>query len=292
MRRFTSLSSLNYFRTAAELESFSKAANQLNVTHGAISRAVRLLEEDLSVKLFERRNRSVFLTESGRKLAQSVAQGLGQIEETARIIQENSQSKCITISCEPTLMMRWLIPRLPDFHASHKDIEIQLLAGGGDIVLGTQVDMAIRRNDFSWPERYAAYKLFDESIGAVCRPDRKKNFYTNGRLSPQTRLLNTKTRPEAWGTWEKLKNYNFKQNPTQNFEHFYFSIQAAVAGLGIAIGPHYLVKDDIESGILIAPEGFEEDGSCYFLLAKNQLKKNSAEDVFFRWLSSLIPSKS
>ncbi|AJE48733.1 LysR family transcriptional regulator [Celeribacter indicus] len=115
-QQFTSLPALACFRVAAELESFSKAADRLNLTLGAVSRAVRLLEDDLGTPLFERRNRAVFLTDAGRRLAQVVARGLGEIEEEARRIKAAQAHAPVTVSCEPTLMMRWLIPRMPRGH--------------------------------------------------------------------------------------------------------------------------------------------------------------------------------
>ncbi len=114
-QHITSLPALACFRVAAELESFSKAADRLNLTHGAVSRAVRLLEEDLGTSLFERRNRAVFLTDAGRRLAQVVARGLGEIEEEAQRIKAEHANAPVTVSCEPTLMMRWLIPGCRNF---------------------------------------------------------------------------------------------------------------------------------------------------------------------------------
>ncbi|WP_415716193.1 LysR family transcriptional regulator [Roseibium sp.] len=95
----TSLPSLNCFRAAARLESFSLAAGELNLTHGAISRAVRLLEEDLGTALFERRNRRVFLTEDGRSLARAVDDGLGRIEQEVMRLQERRKALSVTLSC-------------------------------------------------------------------------------------------------------------------------------------------------------------------------------------------------
>ncbi|MGR7923225.1 LysR family transcriptional regulator [Zobellella denitrificans] len=110
-----------------------RSAERLSLTHGAISRAVRLLEDELGVALFERRGRRVFLTDAGRKLAEAVRQGFGVIAATARELRESGKGRPLTISCEPTLLMRWLIPRLPQFQALHPDVSVQLVAGGGPV---------------------------------------------------------------------------------------------------------------------------------------------------------------
>ncbi|MGR3454223.1 LysR family transcriptional regulator [Pseudooceanicola sp.] len=265
---FTSLPALVCFRAAAEHESFSKAAEHLNLSHGAISRAVRLVEYDLGVALFERRNRAVFLTEAGRRLAIAVSAGLDQIETAGRAIREDVGTEVITVSCEPTLMMRWLIPRMPGFDRLHPGREVRLIAGGGEVFLGRGIDLAIRRNDFSWPEGYNSRVLFEERIGPVCRTEDVHRFFDGDRVRENAPRLQSDTRPDAWKTWSEIGGEPMVDQPPHRFEHFYYSLQAAVAGLGVAIGPWHLVRDDIETGLLVAPSGFRPDGSSYVLLSR------------------------
>lgn len=280
----TSLPALACFRVAAELESFSKAAERLNLTHGAVSRAVRLLEDDLGTQLFERRNRAVFLTDAGRRFAHVVARGLGQIEEEALRIKAEHVSAPVTVSCEPTLMMRWLIPRMPQFHAEHPAADIRLLAGGGPVSLGSGVDLAIRRNDFIWPRTYFAQHLFEERIGPVCRPDKVATFFENDRMNAAAVLLHTRTRRSAWEVWGDISGQSHAANASREFEHFYFSLQAAVAGLGVAIGPWHLVQDDVRAGLLAGPQGFHPDGSAYFLLSLHEPEHDTTAAIFREWL--------
>lgn len=291
-QHITSLPALACFRVAAELESFSKAADRLNLSHGAVSRAVRLLEEDLGTPLFERRNRAVFLTDAGRRLAHVVARGLGEIEEEAQRIKAEHANAPVTVSCEPTLMMRWLIPRMPQFHAAHPTADVRLLAGGGQVALGSGIDLAIRRNDFTWPETYIAQHLFDERIGPVCRPDKVAAFFDSVRMSAAAILLHTRTRPSAWTTWAQITGETCSTIPGQEFEHFYFSLQAAVAGLGMAIGPWHLVQDDIRAGLLAAPQGFRADGSAYYLLSAHEPESDSAAAKFRDWLADLASGET
>ncbi|MBO6893363.1 MAG: LysR family transcriptional regulator [Roseibium sp.] len=283
----TSLPSLNCFRAAARLESFSLAAGELNLTHGAISRAVRLLEEDLGTALFERRNRRVFLTEDGRSLARAVDDGLGRIEQEVMRLQERRKALSVTLSCEPTLLMRWLIPRVPAFKASHPDIDLQLIAGGGPVELGRGTDLAIRRNDFDIPSRYQTYHLFDEEVGPVCRSDRVDTFFHEGALKADAPLLHTRTRPDAWNDWFGATSREAVAGEGQFFEHFYFSLQAAVAGLGVAIGLRRQVTDDLNAGLLAAPLGFAEDGSHYSLLAAEEISDESPKQKVLHWLTGL-----
>lgn len=276
----TSLPAIACFRAAAEFESFSQAAAKLNLTHSAISRAVRLLEQDLGTPLFTRQHRRVFLTDAGRDFARAVALGLGGIEAAAQAIHLARQDRPITLSCEPTLLMRWLIPRIGAFRAAHPTLHINLVAGGGPVTLGTGIDFAIRRNDFDWPAQYHASHLFDERTGPVCRPEHLSRLRD---LPP----LHSKTRPEAWARWCAVADQPLPNLPGQSFEHFYFSLQAAVAGLGIAIGPWHLVQDDLASGQLAAPFGFVPDGSSYHLLSANALPESGPAMALYTWLRSL-----
>lgn len=286
-----SLNGLRCFEMAAREESFTRAAYQLHLTHGAVSRAIRMLENELNITLFERRNRRVFLTESGQILFRAVQQGFDVIGRAIYELHKRRNDAALVISCEPTLMMRWLIPRLSDFHTQHPDINIQLQAGGGAISLTPGIDLAIRRNDFIWPSHYVSSFLFDERIGPVFRSTERARMVEtsdreNVRLRFDIKLLHTYTRPDAWQSWAHLSGNRLEGMDSHYYEHFYFSLQAAIAGLGVAIGSWYLVCDDVRSGILDAPYGFIKDGSAYYLLASEPFSASSPQAKFHQWLCS------
>ncbi|MNZ83900.1 DNA-binding transcriptional activator GcvA [compost metagenome] len=101
--------------------------------------------------------------------------------------------------------------------------------------------------------------------------------------------LHTKTRPAAWQSWQAQAGQGASDEaPTQTFEHFYFSLQAAVAGLGVAIGPYRQVCDDLEDGLLTAPLGFIQDGTGYHLLAPAPPEPGSAHETLANWLHGLV----
>ena len=285
--RMPSLLALRCFESAARLENFARAADELHLTPGAISRSVRLLEEDLGVDLFERRSRRVFLTEPGRRLAKAVSEGLGLMNQAVRGIRSDARrARRLVLSCEPTLLMRWLIPRWSDFQTHHQGLDIHLVAGGGPFSFNQGIDLAIRRDDFPRPPGYHAETLFPERVGPVCRPDKVAEWFGKNRKSllASAPRLQTTSRPTAWQEWANAKGLPTPTMEMQSFEHFYFSIQAAVAGLGVAIGPWHLVRDDIESGVLAAPLGFVEDGSRYCLLSPAAPKPGSMEMALLNWL--------
>jgi DNA-binding transcriptional LysR family regulator len=294
--RLPSLLALRCFEAAARHENFSHAAGELHLTHGAISRAVRLLEDELGVALFERRSRRVFLTEGGRKLARSVGAALDLMRRATHELRASARRRRWVLSCEPTLLMRWLIPRWPDFQARHADLDVHLVAGGGPFSFADGIDLAIRRDDFSRPGSYHAEPLFRERIGPVCRPDKAAIWFGTKKrgtsLSPAAPRLHTRTRPHAWQEWAAAAKAALPKATAaqQTFEHFYFSLQAAVAGLGVAIGPWHLVRDDLDNGVLSAPLGFVEDGSSYILLAPQPPARGSAPENLLAWLRTVAAS--
>lgn len=137
------LNSLRVFDSAARHEAFGRAAQELHVTHGAVSRQIKLLEEALGLTLFERRNRAVFLTDAGRQLL-AVTQGLfEQLRAGLAQLQQPDTNAPLVVSCEPTIAMMWLIPRLPDFQRSHPGVQVHLYAAGGAVDFAAQgVDVA------------------------------------------------------------------------------------------------------------------------------------------------------
>ncbi|MBV7555168.1 LysR family transcriptional regulator [Pseudomonas sp. PDM28] len=288
--RLPSLLALRCFESAGRFENFARAADELHLTPGAISRAVRLLEEDLGVDLFERRNRRVFLTDAGKRLAKAVSEGLGLMNQAVREIRTDARrTRQLVLSCEPTLLMRWLIPRWNDFQTQHRGLDIHLVAGGGIFSFDHGIDLAIRRDDFPRPSDYHAETLFPEKIGPVCRPEKVDQWFGKSRkcLRSSAPLLQTNSRPTAWQEWATAKGLPAPAMEMQSFEHFYFSIQAAVAGLGVAIGPWHLVRDDIQSGVLAAPLGFIEDGTRYCLLSPTPPQPGSLEMDLLNWLQAV-----
>ncbi|EJN06617.1 transcriptional regulator [Herbaspirillum sp. YR522] len=282
---------LRCFEVAARLENFTRAAEELHLTHGAVSRAVRTLEDDLGTALFERRQRRVLLTEAGRRLAGATSEGFGLIRSAAlQLRRQADRSSRWTLSCEPTLLMRWLIPRWPAFQALHPELNVQFDAGGGPVPFDNGIDLAIRRDDFERPDGLFCEPLFSERIGPVCRADKLDLFFDAAADGTTLRAgapcLHTRTRPHAWNDWRALVGARACRGKQHAFDHFYFSLQAAASGLGVAIGPWHLVRDEIAAGILVAPMGFVEDGSSYCLLSREPVAGDTNGAALLSWLRS------
>ncbi|EPL6454926.1 MULTISPECIES: LysR family transcriptional regulator [Providencia] len=274
------LSTLRFFDIAAKAGSFVKAAQELNVTHSAISRQIRLLEEHLGVELFERRNRAVFLTPEGQLLLQTTRGMFEQLSAAVEQIKTNSTPDVVSLSCEPTIAMKWLIPRLTDFYQRYPHITVHLVAAGGAIDFAkTHVDLALRRNDFSWGGQIHAMKVCSEQMGAVS---------LRSGSSMMLPLLVSVSRPDAWKTWQQKSGVDLTGCKYVTYEHFYLCIQAALAGQGTALASFLMVIDEIQSGQLQSSDGFIPDGSAYYLLSPKPLDSHHAAAIFANWLIEQI----
>ena len=280
--RFPSLSALRVFESAARHLNFGRAGDELFVTHSAVSKQIRLLEEDLGVSLFERRNRAVFLTDAGRRLLGTMSEVFRQISDCCDEIKRGGAAPLV-VSCEPTFTQRWLIPRLPQFNALHPDIEVHVLAAGGPVSFDrSHIDLALRRSDFSWSPELFVETVVEERVGPVCAP---RLLAGGGDDILSLPRIHSVTRRDAWARYLADNRIGDPNPPgSQAFEHFYLSIEAAIAGLGAAIGPEPLVADAVESGQLVAPLGFSSNGYSYILLSRLAFEGDTRKRDFLAWL--------
>ncbi len=276
------LNALLPFEATVRLGSASSAALELKVTHGAVSRQLRILESAVGNELFDRRGRGLEPTPAAVELSKQVASALDLLSSAVRQAQPRAERSTVVVSCEPTLLMRWLLPRLPTLTAQIPEMNVHLSAAGGPIDLRREaVDVAVRRNDHAIPNSLQVTKLFEEWIGPVCSPEVAAHAQTRGyRVIPR---LTAGTRPEAWDTWQQVSAEQLDDAPHRVFEHFYLSLEAATAQLGVAIGPYALVKNDLETGRLVAPRGFLRDGSSYVVLTSTRGVDDRVIEVV-KWL--------
>lgn len=282
------LKALHVFHVAASSPSFSEAANRLNITHGAVSKQIKVLEGYLGQALFYKQGRHLYLTQEGELLKQYTQTAFVALEDGVNQLRQH-QLQCLEISCEPTLTMRWLMPRLADFHNDVEGADIRLSTAGGAVTLGTTgLSLAIRRDDFKLEHDYNRQVLVEEWVGPVFSPD----YWQQVRHSLSgIKLLHSQTRLSAWEDWSSRSGQcglTLTENSQQTFAHFYFCFQAAVDGLGAALGSYPLVIDDLKRGNLIAPFGFIPSGHRYILLSQ----KRTPSDLEYRFTQWLVGSLS
>lgn len=280
------LKAFHIFDVAADSPSFSKAAEKLCITHGAVSKQIKTLENSLSLNLFYRQGRNVRLTHEGELLKGYTTQAFQALNAG---VQKLSQVKtnCLDVSCEPTLTMRWLMPRISDFYENNPNTDIRLSTAGGPVMLDSSgSSLAIRRDDFELIQDYRKIPLVDEWVGPVVSPEYWQRVKSDLSI---IKLIHSDTRPKAWSNWSNLSGEkSLLNNSYQTFAHFYFCFQAAVDGLGAAIGSYPLVVDDLKRGNLIAPFGFVLSGNSYILLNQERSSDNDLEKQFINWITNQL----
>lgn len=275
------LKSFHVFHVASQASSYSEAAQQLNITHGAVSKQIKVLEEYLNQTLFVKQGRTVCLTKEGELLKAYTEQAFHSLETgVAKLAQQNQNT--LEVSCEPTLTMRWLMPRLATFNDQYS-ADVRLSTAGGSVTLGSSgLSMAIRRDDFEVEHDYKQFPLVDEWVGPVMSPEYWQQVQQDFDV---VKLLHSQTRPNAWSQWGKTCGYDsLRGHEQQSFAHFYFALQASVDGLGATIGSYPLVADDLERGNLIAPFGFVRSGHRYMVLTEQNDVGHLGES-FIQWLA-------
>lgn len=277
-RQLPSLNALRAFEAAGRLGRMTLAAEELHVTHSAISRQVQHLEQLLGVELFEGPKNALRLTEAGNRLMLGLTPAFDQLDLAVRSVADTEKGT-LDVSCPGTFTMRWLIPRLYRFRQAHSDIEVRLSASSQPVdSLRDRFDVAIRASTGPWPEALEATYLFDEQIGPVVAPALAPALLEGIARVP---LLHSRTRRHAWADWSRRTGKAVDDGSGNEYEHFYFMLEAASAGLGVCIAPWPMVADDLRAGILAAPLGFISSGQEYVALRRPRHRKSA---LFCEWL--------
>src|SRR5690606_15437159 len=249
------LGALQAFEATARLGSFSRAAEELSLTHSAIYRQVTGLEERLGVQLLTRVRRRVALTDAGAEYAARVRHHLEQLEkDTFGLIARSGMGRSLHIAVLPTLATTWLLPRLPDFQRRHADIAISLSVRTLPFQFKDHpFDAAIYHAAQIWPGT-AGIKLFNEGeLLPVCTPELLAA--QQGEVPHGLTHLHMSSRPDAWRQWYQAQNkeYNPAISGGPRYELFTMSLAAVQAGLGVALIPRFLVQEQLAAGALVSP---------------------------------------
>ena len=257
------LNALRAFEATARLGSVSLAADHLNVTHGAVSRQLKVLEEHLAVSLFVKEGRGLKLTDAGIRLRDASSEAFERLRNVCAEITQSHDKAPFVLGCSGSLLARWFIPRLGRLNADLPDLRLHLSAGEGDLdPRRPGLDALLVFAEPPWPADMQVYELASDRIGPVISPRFAR--YEQLRMASASALLeepllHTTSRPQAWPSWAQqnaLEPGDLKYG--QGFEHLYYLLEAAVAGLGVAIAPEPLVAEDLKAGRLAAPWGFRE----------------------------------
>ena len=297
IRRLPPLNALRAFEAAARHLSFSRAAEELHVTHAAISHQVRALEEEAGVALFHRTGRAVELTDAGRALLPVLSQALDQIADGwAQALGEEGGP--LTVSVEPSFAARWLVLRLGKFYRTHPEIELRLLPSSEVIDFERQnVDVGIRYGLGGWTD-VIAEKLFEATVYPVCSPlliDPRKPIRTPEDLR-QYPLLHE----ETMGHWLQWLEAAGVKNPKWAargplFIEASLALQAAAAGQGVALANDALAMTDLAEGRLVRLFDLEvPDEEAYWLVYPKRSARKPKVQAFRAWIreeAGLLPAE-
>jgi len=250
-----SLNALRAFEATARLRSFSAAADELSVTHGAVSRHVRMLEDSLGLPLLTRGAQGAEPTSEGQRLLEGLSTAFGLIQSSVERLKPGP----LTLSCSESIMMYWLIPRLARFKDNNPDVELRFNMSHGPVdFTRDNISVAIRLSSIEPPRDAVRTDVAHEWVGPVCSPEYLRNMRIKSAADlPRARLMVSRTRPNAWTDWAACSQQSSADlRIDEAFEHFYLLIQGARCGLGVANVPRMLVRDDLTSGTLVAPLGF------------------------------------
>ena len=255
------LNALRAFEATARLGSVSLAAKELHVTHGAVSRQLKSLEEQLGSALFVKDGRGLKLTDSGSRLQDASSEAFNRLRSAWAELQRGQAEAPFVLACPGSLLARWFIPRLDRLQRDLPELRLQLSASEGDLdPRRADVDATLCFAEPPWPADMQVIELAEERIGPVLSP--RYQGYGRLREAPASgllgeALLHTSSRPQAWPSWAAGQGLDSRAlRLGQGFEHLYYLLEAAAAGLGVAIAPQQLVADDLAAGRLVAPWGF------------------------------------
>ncbi len=259
------------------------------MTHGAISRHVQQLEAWLGRPLFERHNRRVELTAAGRAYLAEVGASFDRIALATAQHFGHAQQRVLRVSAPATFSLRWLVPKLSSFQVAHPAIEVRLSTSNEPIdKLRDKVDLIVRGGPQAI-DGYVAEEFLSEVRLPVCAPKllEGRSLDTPADLAGFT-LLHAATYPGMWPEWLAAAGHpNLVPRHSLTLEHFYLTLQGALDGLGVAMGPIALVADDIAEGRLVQP--FSEPALPpwrYFTYVASARADDDAVRAFKDWLKA------
>ena len=286
-RRLPPLNSLRAFEAGARHLSFTRAADELAVTQAAVSHQVKSLEDWLGLKLFERQNRTIYLTRAGQSYLPAVREALDGLAEATRRLSQRDEAGALTVSVIPSFAAKWLVPNLTGFRAAHPEIDVRISANDRLVDFARDdVDVGIRIGNGNWPG-VTAVQLMDEDMFPVCSPALLEGPHPLSR--PEDLRFHTLLHDDMrqdWRMWLVAADVD-GIDPTRGpgFDDSSMVIQAAVEGQGVALGRSALAAGDLARGRLVKPFDIELPTSfAYYVVFPPASAEEPKLRTFVDWL--------
>lgn len=283
------LNALRIFEVTARAGSYTEAARELNLTHGAVSRQVRLLERALGQPLFRRDGQRMVATAHAKAYAREISAAFDHISDASQRYGKAARSKVIHVNAPATFAMRWLIPRLNAFRGAHPHTAVRVsTAFSNEPLLKGSFDVAIRRSPGPTAQ-FDVCPLFRESTTVIASPALlRQQPLRKPRDLLKFPLLSTESRPGDWESWLAAAGSEGLR-PAQHlrFDHFFVTLQAVVDGMGVGIGSFPTLSADLEQGRIAVPfPAIMVAGSTYYAMVPMDSDKPRHLREFLDWLAA------
>lgn len=296
--RLPSLNGLRAFEAAARHLSFTLAAAELNVTQTAISHQIRRLEEELGIRLFVRQNRALALTPEARDYLPGVRAAFNDLRLATDRLLRKDDDKVLTVSTLASLAAKWLLPRLADFQEQHPGIDVRITTSTSLVDFQRDdVDAAIRYGRGQWPGLRADWLMADE-LFPVCSPSLLRGDKPLRRpedLKNHPLLHTSNANSDDWRLWLTAAGLpsDIARQPGITFDMIFMTIQAAIDGIGVAMGRTSYVQDDIAKGRLVVPFKIALPADAGFYLVSPEGRREAPKLVAFRdWMIAATQNKA
>lgn len=296
--RLPSLNGLRAFEAAARHLSFTLAASELNVTQTAISHQIRRLEEELGIRLFIRQNRALALTPEARDYLPGVRAAFNDLRLATDRLLRKEDDRVLTVSTLASLAAKWLLPRLTDFQEQHPGIDVRITTSTSLVDFQRDnVDAAIRYGRGQWPGLRADWLMADE-LFPVCSPSLLRGDKPLRRpedLRNHPLLHTSSSNSDDWRLWLTAAGLpaDIARQPGITFDMIFMTIQAAIDGIGVAMGRTSYVQDDIAKGRLVVPFKIALPADAGFYLVSPEGRREAPKLAAFRnWMIAAVQNKA
>jgi LysR family glycine cleavage system transcriptional activator len=283
MRKLPFLNGVRAFEAAARTGSFAKAADELHVTPAAISRLVHLLEERIGTELFERKANRLAPTNAGRAYQAGLTPLFDALANLTAQVAAIGGARALTVGVGPTFAVRWLIPRLAEFQKVAPEVEVRFATGGVAAPFSDDWTCGITLGDGHWPG-LVSERLFAADLTPVCAPSLARRLKQPDDLRTAT-LLRVRHAREDWPRWIKAAGLSKLAAKGPEFEYYGQALQAALDGVGIAMGISPYIEDDLKAGRLVAPFGMSvPKGMHWYLVYRDTRSREPGFASFRKWI--------
>jgi LysR family transcriptional regulator of beta-lactamase len=282
MRPHLPLNALRAFEASARHLSFTRAAQELNVTQAAVSQQVRALEERLGTPLFRRLPRGLNVTDEGRALLPVLSDAFGRIEAVLKQFEGGHFHEVLTVGVVGTFAVGWLMPRLKVFRETHPFVELRLLTHNNLVDPASEgLDFAIRFGTGIWPATHNAL-LLDAPLAVLCAPDIARRLGKPSDLANEVLLRSY--RADDWTNWFDAAGLDAWTMNGPVFDSSRLMVEAAVQGAGVALAPPRMFVRELQAGLLVQPFDIEVKTGGYWLTWLKSRRLSHGMRLFRDWI--------